>query len=62
MLEDKMVKRFEVWFQYNKAGNFRFEGLKKAINFANKFRKNKPIVYDLVRDESVSKGIINYYG
>lgn len=57
-----MFKRFEVWFQVNKVGNFRFDSLKKAIVFANKFRKNKPIVYDLLRDEQVSKGLITYFG
>lgn len=52
-----MLKRFEVYFQHNKTGNFRFESLKKASIFANKFIRNKPIVYDLLRDEVVSKGV-----
>lgn len=49
----KGVDRFEVWFQYNKVGNWRFASLLKAEIFAKKFVRNKPIIYDLLKDEIV---------
>jgi hypothetical protein len=57
-----MVKRYEVWFQYNKTGNYRFESLKKATSFAKKFKKNRPLMYDLIQDKQVYSKDIQYFG
>jgi hypothetical protein len=44
------MAKYEVWFQYNKAGTYNFNSLARAKSFAKKFRKNKPIVYSKVVD------------
>lgn len=43
--------RYEVWFQYNKSGNWKFRNLESAQAMANKYYNNKPIIYDLQKDK-----------
>lgn len=46
----KRRSRYEVWFQYNKTGTYYFRKLANAVEFAQKYRKNKPVIYDLKLD------------
>lgn len=46
-------KRFEVYFNYNKNGNWYFDTLSEAKSFAKKFIDNKPTIYDLEKDDFV---------
>ncbi len=49
-----MTKRYEVWFQYNKTGNWRFTTLIQAKKFAKKFKDNRPVIYDLKKDKPIN--------
>jgi len=55
-LYEKVVLKeaFEVYFQYNKQGNWKFDSLEKAKAFANKYKQNKPVIYDLSKDKPIN--------
>jgi len=36
---------------YNKTGTYNFNNLDRARSFANKFKKNRPILYSKVSDK-----------
>lgn len=49
----KKERNYEVWFQYNKSGNWYFSSLFEAKQFANKYYKNKPMIYDIQKDDII---------
>jgi hypothetical protein len=44
---------FEVWFQYNKSGNWKFRTLQEAVEFAREFKENKPVFYHIAKDDVI---------